>query len=113
MLFTPNLLIVYFTRDILRELNMGLLNHGPAPSCPALPTLIAGKFRKQFEGRSRRLIIDPDASPIARSLTLKELGLYIAGICMGFTSLVSGILIFLHATHLSRPAEQTKYDSII
>ncbi len=58
---------------------------------------------------NQTLTVLPDISPIAGSLTLHRLSMYIAGISMGVAILISATLIFLHATHLSRPAEQIKY----
>jgi len=69
---------------------MGLFDSGPAPTCPALPTPLY------------------DTVPIAGSLTLNQLSTYIAGISMGVAFVVSIALMLLHATHLSRPAEQVK-----
>ncbi|MCJ1380884.1 hypothetical protein MMC17_003993 [Xylographa soralifera] len=49
-----------------------------------------------------------DSAPISGSLTFHQLSIYIAGPCMGVACLISLGLMFLHATHLSNPAEQTK-----
>ncbi|MCJ1282678.1 hypothetical protein MMC26_002003 [Xylographa opegraphella] len=68
---------------------MGIFDSSPA-TCPALPTPVN------------------DAAPISGFLTFKQLSIYIAGPFMGFACLISLGLMFLHATHLSNPGEQTK-----
>ena len=50
-----------------------------------------------------------DAAPITGSLTFTQLCIYIAGPSMGVACFISLGLMFLHATHMSIPAEQTKY----
>ena len=50
----------------------------------------------------------PDAAPISGTYTFTQLAKYISGAAMGFAVLLSLALIILHATHLSRPAEQIK-----
>ena len=49
-----------------------------------------------------------DAAPISGSLTFTQLCIYIAGPCMGLACLISLGFMFLHAAHMSNPAEQTK-----
>lgn len=45
--------------------------------------------------------------------TFHKLGLWIAAGCALFATSIAFLLIFLHATHYSRPNEQRKYAKII
>ena len=56
------------------------------------------------------LTLGIDTVPVSGSLTLNQLSIYIAGISMAVAFVVSIALMLLHATHLSRPAEQIKYE---
>ena len=58
----------------------------------------------------RFLTVQTDHATTTGTPTINQLSQYIAGSCMGVACLVSFVLVFLHATHLSRPSEQIKYD---
>jgi len=77
---------------------MGLFHNDDSSTpttCPALPSPIN------------------DAAPISGSLTFNAMAKYIAGIAAAVAVVLSLGLILLHATHFSRPAEQTKIIRII
>lgn len=69
--------------------------------------LAVGKIRRWYDKETRLPVAAPEKN-FTGQLTFRQFNMILSGSCASFVTLVILTLMFLHATHFSRPNEQQK-----